>query len=86
MIDSKFMPHMLQSGVYDIAVDGEIKTYESKFCYVEDENELELYAGYPAGSIAAKIGFSAMWQKKSDGTWETVYAPAEDAEGSTGET
>lgn len=60
----------LNWGMHDAVIDGEVVCdLPQKVAYVTDETELDAFAGMPVGSIAIQYGFTAMWQKKADGTW-----------------
>lgn len=61
------------SGNTDYVVDGEV--YENapiKIILISSESELELLSKYEPGSIAYTAGFTSMWQKAPDGTWQDM--------------
>ena len=61
------------SGNTDYVINGEI--YENspvKIILISDESELELLTNYEPGAIAYTAGFTSMWQKAPDGTWQNM--------------
>lgn len=63
----------LQWGMHDAIVNGEIvRDVPSKMVYVTQQSELSNFSDAPVGTIAATYGFTAMWQKKPDGTWASM--------------
>ena len=60
-------------GVLDVVVDGVLKEdYPCKAVMVESSSDLANLPDYAPGTIAFTAGFGTMWQKDSDGTWQTL--------------
>lgn len=67
------LPKVYETGFHSVIEDGVVVNgIPDEMVYVTQESELASFAGKPAGTFAATYGFKKMWQKKPDGTWESM--------------